>query len=112
MFSDTIEQKKKEVRKILIESGWIQKYYYVTEVLKSCTPEKTKSATVIINTRKWGRYVLTSYLDIINQKHKDKSYYHCLLEESDIYIQQFRKVSDDVLSAFLDAHISDNKRLF
>jgi hypothetical protein len=112
MFSDTIEQKKNEVRKILIESGWLKKYYYATEVLKSCTPEKTNSATVIINTRKWGRDMLNAYLDIIKQKHKDKSYYHCLLEESDIYFQQFRKVSDDVLSAFLDAHISSNKRLF
>ena len=105
MFTDTIETKKYKVRKILIESDWIAKYYYITDVLKSCTPEKTKSATVIINTRKWGRNMLNTYLDVIKQKYKDKSYYHCLLEESDVYIQQFRKISDDVLSAFLDAHI-------
>lgn len=105
MFSNTIEQKKNEVRKILIETGWLKKYYYVIKVLKSCTPEKTKSATVIINTRKWGRNMLNTYLDVIKQKHKDKSYYHCLLEESDVYLQQFREISDDVFSSFLDAHI-------
>lgn len=111
MFTDSIEWKKNKARNILIDSGWIEKYYYVIKVLKSCNYNNIKNTMSIINTRKWGRNVLTEYFEIIKEKHKHKSYYSCLLEEHSIYYEQFRKISDEVLSAFLDEVTNSGKEV-
>ena len=48
-----------EARRILRESGWLEKYYYAHKVLSSCDTSNNVKTT--INARRWAIDVLDNY---------------------------------------------------
>ena len=48
-----------EARRILRESGWLEKYYYTYKVLSSCDTSNNVKTT--INARRWAISVLDDY---------------------------------------------------
>ena len=62
---DTELERKTKAQRIMIESGWYEKYYYILKVIKSCEKTTTNSLCVI-RARKWGMYILRrEYYDVI-----------------------------------------------
>ena len=66
---DTKLERKNKARNIMVKSGWIEKYYYIIKVIRSCEKTTTKSLSVM-RARKWGMYILRREYDVILKSHK------------------------------------------
>lgn len=63
-------ERKTKARRIMIESGWYEKYYYILKVIRSC--ESSNSTQSPIKARKWGIDILRKEYDIICKTPKAK----------------------------------------
>ena len=99
---DTKLERKNKAQRILMKSGWIEKYYYILKVIKSC--ESSNNIQTTIKARKWGLDILRRDYDLICKTPKAKkvqselydiffSYTETLY---DIYNQMFEKVVDNI----------------
>ena len=62
-------ERKAKAQRIMIESGWYEKYYYILKVIRSCEKTTTNSLCVM-RARKWGMYILRREYDVILKSHK------------------------------------------
>ena len=53
---DTKLEKKNKAQRILMKSGWIEKYYYILKVIRSC--ESSNNIQTTIKARRWGLDIL------------------------------------------------------
>lgn len=65
---------EKNVKKILIESGWISNYYYVVKVMQSCANKNSNLNPMLRNISLhkafwWGKKLLKDSIDNIISKH-------------------------------------------
>lgn len=62
---DTELERKNKAQHIMVKSGWIEKYYYILKVIRSC--EKTTTCSLcVMRARKWGVDILRrEYYDVI-----------------------------------------------
>ena len=107
---DTKLEKKNKAQRILMKSGWIEKYYYILKVIKSC--ESSNNIQTTIKARKWGLDILRRDYDLICKTPKAKkvqselydiffSYTETLY---DTYSQIFDKVVDNIKNFNADEH--------
>ena len=107
---DTKLERKNKAQRILMKSGWIEKYYYILKVIKSC--ESSNNIQTTIKTRKWGLDILRRDYDLICKTPKAKkvqselydiffSYTETLY---DTYNQIFDKVVDNIKNFNADEH--------
>lgn len=62
-------ERKEKAQRIMIESGWYEKYYYILKVIRSC--EKTTTCSLcVMRARKWGMDILRREYDVILKSHK------------------------------------------
>ena len=107
---DTKLEKKNKAQRILMKSGWIEKYYYILKVIKSC--ESSNNIQTTIKARRWGLDILRKDYDVICKMPKAKKVQTELYEiffdytETlyDIYSQMFDKVVDNVKNFNADEH--------
>ena len=107
---DTKLEKKNKAQRILMKSGWIEKYYYILKVIKSC--ESSNNIQTTIKARRWGLDILRKEYDIICKMPKAKKVQAELYEiffdytETlyDIYSQMFDKVVDNIKNFNADEH--------
>ena len=99
---DTKLERKNKAQRILMKSGWIEKYYYIIKVIRSC--DSSNNVQSVMKARKWGLGILRRDYDLICKTPKAKkvqselydiffSYTETLY---DTYSQIFDKVVDNI----------------
>ena len=99
---DTKLERKNKAQRILMKSGWIEKYYYILKVIKSC--ESSNNIQTTIKARKWGLDILRKDYDVICKMPKAKKvqaelydiFYTYTETLYDIYSQIFNKIVDNI----------------
>ena len=99
---DTKLERKNKAQRILMKSGWIEKYYYVIKVIKSC--DSSNNVQSVMKARRWGLDILRRDYDVICKTPKAKEVQAELYDifftytETlyDIYNQMFEKVVDNI----------------
>lgn len=107
---DTKLEKKNKAQRILMKSGWIEKYYYILKVIKSC--DSSNNIQSVMKARRWGLDILRRDYDVICKTPKAKKVQAELYEiffaytETlyDIYSQMFDKVVDNIKNFNADEH--------
>ena len=107
---DTKLERKNKAQRILVKSGWIEKYYYILKVIRSC--ESSNNIQTTIKARRWGLDILRKEYDIICKMPKAKKVQAELYEiffaytETlyDIYSQMLDKVVDNIKNFNADEH--------
>ena len=61
---DTKLERKNKAQRILLKSGWIEKYYYIIKVIKSC--DSSNNVQSVMKARKWGLDILRRDFDLIS----------------------------------------------
>lgn len=99
---DTKLERKNKARNIMVKSGWIEKYYYILKVIRSC--ESSNNIQTTIKARKWGLDILRKDYDVICKMPKAKKVQAELYDifftytETlyDTYNEVFNKVVDNI----------------
>lgn len=99
---DTKLERKNKAQRILLKSGWIEKYYYILKVIRSC--ESSNNTKSVMKARRWGLNILRRDYDVICKTPKAKEVQAELYDifftytETlyDIYNQMFEKVVDNI----------------
>ena len=99
---DTKLERKNKAQRILLKSGWIEKYYYILKVIRSC--ESSNNTKSVMKARRWGLNILRRDYDLICKTPKAKKVQSELYDiffaytETlyDIYNQMFEKVVDNI----------------
>lgn len=66
LFKELTEiERKIKAQRIMIESGWYEKWYYIIKVIRSCE-KTTTNGLCVMRARKWGVDILRrEYYDVI-----------------------------------------------
>ena len=107
---DTKLERKNKAQRILMKSGWIEKYYYILKVIRSC--ESSNSIQTTIKARRWGLDILRKEYDVICKTPKAKKvqaelydiFYTYTETLYDISSQIFDKVVDNIKNFNADEH--------
>ena len=99
---DTKLERKNKAQRILLKSGWIEKYYYIIKVIKSC--DSSNNIQSVMKARRWGLDILRRDYDVICKTPKAKKvqaelydiYFAYTETLYDIYNQMFEKVVDNI----------------
>ena len=99
---DTKLERKNKARNIMVKSGWIEKYYYILKVIRSC--ESSNNIQTTIKARRWGLDILRKDYDVICKMPKAKKVQAELYDifftytETlyDTYNEVFNKVVDNI----------------
>ena len=99
---DTKLERQNKARHIMVKSGWIEKYYYILKVIKSC--DSSNNIQTTIKARRWGIDILRRDYDLICKTPKAKKVQSELYDiffaytETlyDTYDQLFDKVIDNI----------------
>lgn len=78
--------KQEKAQKILMESGWINNYYYIIKVMESCLKitDIGMANLQLIKTFSWGRRQLENKLEILRDRNPKCSQH--ILEETNDYV--------------------------
>ena len=60
---DTKLERQDKARHIMVKSGWIEKYYYIIKVIRSC--DSSNNVQSVMKARKWGLDILRRDYDLI-----------------------------------------------
>ena len=107
---ETKLERQDKARHIMVKSGWIEKYYYIIKVIRSC--DSSNNVQSVMKARKWGLDILRRDYDLICKTPKAKkvqselydiffSYTETLY---DTYSQIFDKVVDNIKNFNADEH--------
>ena len=107
---DTKLERKNKAQRILMKSGWIEKYYYILKVIRSC--ESSNNIQTTIKARRWGLDILRKEYDVICKTPKAKKvqaelydiFYTYTETLYNIYSQIFDKVVDNIKNFNADEH--------
>ena len=107
---DTKLERKNKAQRILMKSGWIEKYYYILKVIRSC--ESSNNIQTTIKARRWGLDILRKDYDVICKMPKAKKvqaelydiFYTYTETLYDISSQIFDKVVDNIKNFNADEH--------
>ena len=107
---DTKLERKNKAQRILMKSGWIEKYYYILKVIRSC--ESSNNIQTTIKARRWGLDILRKDYDVICKTPKAKKvqaelydiFYTYTETLYDISSQIFDKVVDNIKNFNADEH--------
>ena len=99
---ETKLERQDKARHIMVKSGWIEKYYYILKVIKSC--ESSNNIQTTIKARRWGLDILRKDYDVICKMPKAKKVQAELYDifftytETlyDTYNEVFNKVVDNI----------------
>ena len=107
---DTKLERQDKARHIMAKSGWIEKYYYILKVIRSC--ESSNNIQTTIKARRWGLDILRKEYDVICKTPKAKKvqaelydiFYTYTETLYDISSQIFDKVVDNIKNFNADEH--------
>lgn len=97
---DTKLEKKNKARRIMMNSGWFEKYYYILKVIRSC--ESSNNTQSPIKARKWGIDVLRKEYDVICKTPKAKKVKIELDEIFFIYTETVYDIYEKVFSKVIN----------
>ena len=107
---DTKLERQNKARHIMVKSGWIEKYYYIFKVIRSC--DSSDNVQKVMKARKWGLDILRRDYDLICKTPKAKKVQSELYDiffaytETlyDYYNEVFDKVVDNIKDFNADEH--------
>lgn len=107
---DTKLERKNKAQRILLKSGWIEKYYYIIKVIKSC--DSSNNIQSVMKARRWGLDILRRDYDVICKTPKAKKvqaelydiYFAYTGTLYDIYNQMFDKAVNNIKNFNADEH--------
>ena len=107
---DTKLERKNKAQRILLKSGWIEKYYYIIKVIKSC--DSSNNIQSVMKARRWGLDILRRDYDVICKTPKAKKvqaelyniFYAYTETLYDIYSQMVDKAVDNIKNFNADEH--------
>lgn len=111
LFKELTELERKEkAQRIMIESGWYEKYYYILKVIKSC--EKTTTCSLCaMRARKWGMDILRrEYYDIILKSHKTQKVKQELDNIFRVYTETLYNIYEQTWEKAIHNIIEQNKK--
>ena len=103
-------ERKNKAQRILMKSGWIEKYYYILKVIKSC--DSSNNIQSVMKARRWGLDILRRDYDVICKTPKAKKvqaelydiYFAYTETLYDIYNQMFDKAVNNIKNFNADEH--------
>ena len=107
---DTKLERKNKAQRILLKSGWIEKYYYIIKVIKSC--DSSNNIQSVMKARRWGLDILRRDYDVICKTPKAKKvqaelydiYFAYTETLYDIYSQMVDKAVNNIKNFNIDEH--------
>ena len=107
---DTKLERKNKAQHIMMKSGWIEKYYYIIKVIRSC--DSSNNVQSVMKARKWGLGILRRDYDLICKTPKAKKVQSELYDiffaytETlyDIYSQMVDKAVNNIKNFNIDEH--------
>ena len=100
---DTKLERKNKAQRILLKSGWIEKYYYIIKVIKSC--DSSNNIQSVMKARRWGIDILRRDYDVIRKTPKAKK---VQAELYDIYFA-YTETLYDIYSQMVDKAVNNIK---
>ena len=101
LFRELTELERKEkAQRIMIESGWIKKYYYIIKVITSC--DSSMNLQRPIKARKWGIDILRREYDVICKTPKAKKVKNELDKIFFIYTETVYDIYEKVCSKVIN----------
>ena len=97
---DTKLERKNKAQRILLKSGWIEKYYYILKVIKSC--ESSNNIQTTIKARRWGLDILRKEYDVICKTPKAKKVQAELYEIFFAYTETLYDISSQIFDKVVD----------
>ena len=97
---DTKLERKNKARNIMVKSGWIEKYYYILKVIRSC--ESSNNIQTTIKARKWGLDILRKDYDVICKMPKAKKVQAELYDIFYTYIETLYDISRQIFDKVVD----------
>lgn len=97
---DTKLERKNKAQHIMMNSGWIEKYYYILKVIRSC--DSSNNTQSPIKARKWGIDILRREYDVICKTPKAKKVKTELDEIFFIYTETVYDIYEKVWSNVID----------
>lgn len=78
--------KQERAKKILLESGWIEDYYYVLKVMESClkTTDVSRANVQLSKAFSWGKIQLENKLYVLRDRNPKYKFF--ILDESTDYV--------------------------
>ena len=110
---DTKLERKNKAQRILMKSGWIEKYYYILKVIKSC--ESSNNIQTTIKARKWGLDILRRDYDLICKTPKAKKVqselYDIFFAYTETLYNYYNEVFDKVVDNIKDFNNDEHRAL-
>ena len=97
---DTKLERKNKAQRILMKSGWIEKYYYILKVIRSC--ESSNNIQTTIKARRWGLDILRKEYDVICKTPKAKKVQAELYDIFYTYTETLYDISSQIFDKVVD----------
>ena len=97
---DTKLERKNKAQRILLKSGWIEKYYYIIKVIKSC--DSSNNIQSVMKARRWGLDILRRDYDAICKTPKAKKVQSELYDIYFAYIETLYNYYNEVFDKVVD----------
>ena len=110
---DTKLERKNKAQRILLKSGWIEKYYYILKVIRSC--ESSNNTKSVMKARRWGLDILRRDYDVICKTPKaekvQSELYDIFFAYTETLYDYYNEVFDKVVDNIKDFNADEHRAL-
>ena len=110
---DTKLERKNKAQRILLKSGWIEKYYYIIKVIKSC--DSSNNIQSVMKARRWGIDILRRDYDLICKTPKAKKVqselYDIFFAYTETLYNYYNEVFDKIVDNIKDFNADEHRTL-
>ena len=110
---DTKLERQDKARRIMVKSGWIEKYYYIIKVIRSC--DSSDNVQSVMKARKWGLGILRRDYDLICKTPKAKKVqselYDIFFAYTETLYNYYNEVFDKVVDNIKDFNNDEHRAL-
>ena len=97
---ETKLERQDKARHIMVKSGWIEKYYYIIKVIRSC--DSSNNVQSVMKARKWGLCILRRDYDVICKTPKAKKVQAELYDIFYTYTETLYDISSQIFDKVVD----------
>ena len=110
---DTKSERQDKARHIMVKSGWIEKYYYIIKVIRSC--DSSNNVQSVMKARRWGLDILRRDYDLICKTPKAKKVqselYDIFFAYTETLYNYYNEVFDKVVDNIKDFNNDEHRAL-
>ena len=110
---ETKLERQDKARHIMVKSGWIEKYYYIIKVIRSC--DSSNNVQSVMKARKWGLDILRRDYDLICKTPKaekvQSELYDIFFAYTETLYNYYNEVFDKVVDNIKDFNNDEHRAL-